>query len=88
MTGRDHPPARTSGLAIASLALGVIGLVAVPLIAPVLAITLGRSAERELASDPLLGGDGLARAGIILGWIGVALAVAWLLLLLLFFLPA
>ena len=83
MTGRDHPPARTSGLAIASLALGVIGLLAVPLVAPVLAIALGRSADRELASDPSLGGHGLARAGIILGWIGVALAVAGLLLLLL-----
>ena len=72
---REHAPTRTSGLAIASLALGVIGFFAVPLVASVLAIVLGRSAEREIARDPSLGGDGLARAGVVLGWIGVALVL-------------
>ena len=74
-------PARTSGLAIASLALGVIGFFAVPLIASVLAIVFGKQAERDLARDPTLGGEGLARAGVILGWIGVAVAALGLILL-------
>jgi Domain of unknown function (DUF4190) len=80
--GEEHAPTRTSGLAIASLALGVIGFLAVPLVASALAIALGRSAEREIARDPLLGGEGLARAGVILGWIGVALAAMFVFLVL------
>ena len=72
--GREHAPPRTSGLAIASLALGVIGFFALPLVAPILAIVLGRSAQREMENDPALGGAGYAQAGVILGWIGVAVA--------------
>ena len=72
--GREHALARTSGLAIASLALGVIGFFALPLVAPILAIVLGRSAQREIENDPALGGAGYAQAGVILGWIGVAVA--------------
>ncbi len=78
------PPARTSGLAIASLALGVVGLFAVPLIASVVAIFLGMKAQEELARDPALAGEGLAKAGVILGWVGVALVVAGFLLFFVF----
>ena len=77
------PPAQTSGLAIASLVLGIVGLFAVPLVASVLAIVLGGKAREELARDPALAGEGLARAGVILGWIGVALVAAGFLLLVL-----
>jgi hypothetical protein len=86
----DRPPAyppgsigdygRTSGLAIASLVLGIVGLVAVPLVASIIAIVLGKSAQRDIRRDPRLGGDGLASAGIVLGWIGVGLVVVGLLL--------
>ena len=79
------PPSRTSGLAIASLVLGIVGLVAVPVIASVLAIVLGIKAHGELARDPALAGEGMAKAGVILGWIGIALAVAGFLLFLLVF---
>jgi Domain of unknown function (DUF4190) len=78
------PPARTSGLAIASLALGVVGVFAVPLIASVVAIFLGMKAQEELARDPALAGEGLAKAGVILGWVGVALVVAGFLLFFVF----
>jgi hypothetical protein len=43
----------------------------------------GRSAKREIAERPGLGGAGLATAGIVLGWIGVALSVVAVLLVLL-----
>ena len=68
-------PTRTSGLAIASLVLGIVGLVLLPLIASVAAIFVGRKARNDLARDPTLAGEGLAKAGVILGWIGVAFIV-------------
>ena len=73
---------RTSGLAIASLALGVIGFFAVPLLASILAIVFGRNAQREIARDPSLGGEGYAQAGVILGWVGLAFAALFFLLVL------
>ena len=70
---------RTSGLAIVSLALGIIGFFAVPLLASILAVVFGKQAEKELAADPSLAGDGYARAGIVLGWIGIAVCLLGLL---------
>jgi sugar (pentulose or hexulose) kinase len=61
----------TSGKAIASLVLGIGGFVIFPLVLSILAIVFGRSAKREIAERPGLGGAGLATAGIVLGWIGV-----------------
>jgi uncharacterized membrane protein len=65
----------TSGKAIASLVLGIGGFVIFPVVLSILAIVFGRSAKREIAERPGLGGAGLATAGIVLGWIGVALTV-------------
>jgi len=67
---------RTSGAAIASLVLGIVGLFVIPLITSIAAIFLGRRAQREIAENPGLSGEGLAKAGVVLGWIGVALMVA------------
>jgi hypothetical protein len=63
----------TSGNAVASLVLGIAGLVIFPVIPSILAIVLGRSAKRDIRERPGLSGEGLATAGIVLGWIGVAL---------------
>ncbi|HEV8451763.1 MAG TPA: DUF4190 domain-containing protein [Gaiellales bacterium] len=73
----------TSGKAIASLVLGIGGFVILPVVLSILAIVFGRSAKREIAERPGLGGAGLATAGIVLGWIGVALTVLAVLLVLL-----
>ena len=71
-----HPASEsTSGNAIASLVLGIAGLVIFPLVPSILAIVLGRSAKRDIRERPGLGGEGLATAGIVLGWVGVALVV-------------
>lgn len=67
-------PGETSGKAIASLILGIAGLVMLPVVAPILAIIFGVSAKREIASRTGLGGEGMATAGIVLGAIGLALA--------------
>lgn len=44
-----------------------------PIVCSVIALVLGYQARNKLRSDPSLAGDGLAKAGIILGWIGVAI---------------
>ena len=73
--------AQTSGLAIASLVLGIVGLTVLPLVASIAAIIVGYSARGAIRRDPMLGGDGYATAGIVLGWIALALFVLSIVLL-------
>jgi hypothetical protein len=75
---------RTSGNAIAALVLGICGLVVFPLIG-VLAIVFGYRARDEIRRDPTVGGEGLATAGIILGWIAMVLVALGVLFVILFF---
>jgi hypothetical protein len=62
------PGRQTEGTAVASLILGIAGLVACPLVASILAIIFGNQAQTKISQDPTLEGGGMARAGIILGW--------------------
>lgn len=64
---------RVEGNATASLVLGIAGLVVCPLVCSILAIVFGNSAKRKLEADPSLEGEGFAKAGVILGWVGIAL---------------
>lgn len=64
---------RTSKKAIASLVLGIIGLVLIPLISSAAALGLGISARREISREPGVAGGGLAVAGIVLGAVGLIL---------------
>jgi hypothetical protein len=77
---------RTEGNAIASLILGIAAFVVCPLIPAILAVIFGNKAKQNIAADPSLEGEGLAKAGVILGWIniGLAAAVALLLVILIF----
>jgi hypothetical protein len=68
----------TNGFAIASLTMGVLGLSALPLIGAVLALIFGHRARREIANSGE-SGEGLATAGVILGWVGLGLAALLLL---------
>lgn len=64
---------QTSGLAIASLVLGIVWIY---WIGSILALILGYVAKKEIRRDPTrLSGNGIATAGIVLGWIGVATLV-------------
>jgi len=66
----------TPGSATAALILGICGIVLCPLICGPLAIVYGNKAKGEIrASNGRLGGQGLAQAGVVMGWIGVAFAV-------------
>ncbi|RPI53071.1 MAG: DUF4190 domain-containing protein [Chloroflexi bacterium] len=68
-------------MAVASLLLGIGGLTIVPLLGSILAIILGYMARKDIRQRPgETTGEGLATAGIVLGWIAVGLAVLGLLL--------
>lgn len=70
-------PKRTSGLAVASLVLGIVGFVTVGLTSA-LAIIFGGIAISQTAKDRALEGRGMATAGLVLGIVVIAL---WLLFL-------
>lgn len=74
------PSQQTHTLAIVSLIFGILGLVNVcPGLGPIIAIVTGNMAKGEIQRNPgLYAGDGLAKGGIILGWIGVAFMVCGL----------
>ena len=79
-------PRQTSGLAITSLVGGILGWTFLPLLGSLVAIITGHLARGEIRrSDGRLDGDGLAVAGLVLGWIGIGLAVLVLLMFLFFF---
>lgn len=66
---------RTSGTAVASLIFGILSWVVLPFIGAILAVALGHSARREIsrAAPGTIEGDGMAIAGLILGWTHLAL---------------
>jgi hypothetical protein len=68
------PPQENSSNATIALVLGICGFVVCPLICSILAIVFANRAYGEIdASGGRLGGRGMAQAGLVLGWIGVAL---------------
>ncbi len=69
-------PLQNSNTAIISLVAGIAGLTVFPVIGSIVAVILGHMAKGEIArSGGTLGGAGAASAGLILGYIGIALAV-------------
>lgn len=72
------PGSRTEGFAIASLACGIGAFFFIPIVGSILAIVFGAVARRRIAEDPTLQGTDMARAGIIIGWIGVVVAVLFI----------
>ena len=64
---------RTSGYAVASLVLGIAGIFVFPVIPSILAVIFGSKARDEIRASSAVGGDGLATAGIVLGWVGIVL---------------
>ncbi len=68
---------RTSSRAIVSLIFGILGYIFLPFIGAVIAVICGHSARAEIRRAPpgSIDGDGLALAGLILGWIQLAFSV-------------
>lgn len=73
MKARSAVPTRTSGLAIASLVLGILFMWG---IGSILALVFGYRGRTQIdQSGGDLQGRGMATAGVVLGWIGLALAI-------------
>lgn len=65
-----------SNTALIALIMGILSFVVLPFVGAIVAIVLGRNARREIQqSGGRLSGDGMALAGIVLGWINIALIV-------------
>jgi hypothetical protein len=78
--GLYHGPKVNAPGAVASLVCGLIGLVFCGIILGPIAISRANTAKQSIASDPTLGGEGLATAGMILGIIDLVLFVIYMLL--------
>jgi len=77
---------QTSSLAIISLVSGLLGWTLVPWLGSLVAIVTGHMARAEIRRNPdTMEGDGMAVAGLVLGWLMVALTVIGILLVVLFF---
>lgn len=62
-------------MAIVSLVFGILGLTLFPVLGAIVAVITGPMAKREIyESGGQLSGEGLATAGQIMGWIGIALS--------------
>jgi hypothetical protein len=77
-----QPVARTSSLAIVSLVFGILSWCLVPFIGAIVAIVCGHLARGEIRRAGVgrgIEGDGMAIAGLVLGYVHLAL---WVLVLL------
>ncbi len=74
---QTYPRLENHLLAIGSLALSILGLSPVlPIIGSVAGLVTGYIARKEIRAQPeRYTGAGMAKAGIILGWVGIGLLV-------------
>lgn len=75
----SHPAvSTTSSLAIVSLVFGILCWVLLPFLGAIVAIICGHLARGEIRRSPVdhrLEGDGMAVAGLVLGYVQLALGV-------------
>jgi hypothetical protein len=66
----------TSTLALVSMIAGIVGFFLLPVVGTIVALITGYMARKETrAVPPQAAGDGMATAGIIMGWVQVGLTV-------------
>lgn len=76
---------QTSTYAVISLVAGILGWSLLPFLGSIGAIIFGHLARAEIRREPQrLDGDGLAIAGLILGWLNVVLVIGGILIAVLF----
>ncbi len=80
-----YASSQTNTMAIISVISGVLSWVALPFIGAIVAIVTGHMARNEIKSNPSMQGDGLAIAGLILGYLHIITFCAGLLIFLLLF---
>ncbi len=71
------PPVKpNSNMAVASLVLGILGWTIAPVLASIAAIVTGHMAKNEIKSSMgQLGGDGMATAGLVMGYANVVIGL-------------
>lgn len=85
-TGTTYPIAapatvrRTEPLAIWSLVLSVLSLFCCGFVLGVPGVICGHLALSNISKNPNLEGRGMALAGVVIGYVGIALWILWLLL--------
>lgn len=91
MTNSELPPPPngtpppTSTLSLTSLIMGIVGWVFLPIVGAIIAVITGHMAKKEISqSNGLLAGDGMATAGLVLGYSNLALGLCVCLALVLF----
>ncbi|WP_313317493.1 DUF4190 domain-containing protein [Stenotrophomonas sp.] len=73
---------QTSSFAVVSLVAGILGWTLLPFLGSLAAIIFGHMARGEIRrSNGQLDGDGLAIAGLVMGWLSVAM---WVLVVVVF----
>ncbi|HRG17151.1 MAG TPA: DUF4190 domain-containing protein [Pseudomonadota bacterium] len=79
-------PNTTSTYAILSLAFGIMAWIMAPLLGAIVAVVCGHLARAEIRRSPHpLEGDGMALAGLVLGYLQIALALVLALIMAIFF---
>ena len=82
----SHAPVRTTdGTALAALSLSIGGFIGLGPLAWIPAIICGHIARARIRQVPALEGDNLARAGLIISYVGLVLCVVIILALAFFF---
>ncbi len=72
----DYNVLPSSTLAIVSLIAGILGFTFIPVAGTIVALITGYMARSETRSvPPRASGDGMATAGIIMGWIQIGLII-------------
>ncbi len=82
----NAPIKETSALALTSLISGILGWTVLPWLGSIVAIITGHMARSEIRANPdTKEGDGLALAGLVMGWAMMILSILTLLVIMLFF---
>ncbi|HLE23747.1 MAG TPA: DUF4190 domain-containing protein [Anaerolineales bacterium] len=70
------PGVKTNTMALVSLIAGILGLTLFPFLGSIAAVITGNMGRKEIAASAgAETGDGMAMAGVIMGWIGIGLGV-------------
>ena len=82
----NDPIKRTSTTAVLSLVFGILAWFALPFVGAIIAVVTGHIARGEIRRAPgEIEGDGMAVAGLVLGWANLAaIVLAFLLFLFVF----
>ena len=70
------PGTKTNTMALVALIAGILGLTLFPFLGSIAAVITGNMGRKEIAASAgAETGDGMAMAGVIMGWIGIGLGV-------------